>query len=276
MGIGRWIGGFLGFINGGPLGALAGYAIGWLFDKGTEGFSNNADNTFDNGTYRNSNTYGGNTYGGYSAQQQYEGERNSFLFSLLVLASYIMKADGRVMHSEMELVRTFLRRNFGEIAVRQGEEILLRLFERQKQMGEAAFKNTIHESCAEIAQHMDYSQRLQLLNFLVLIAQADGAVPQSEIDALHFVAASLGISAEDLSSMLNLSSGGNSLEAAYKVLGIDPSATDDEVKAAYRRMALKHHPDRVATLGDDVRKAAEKKFQEINAAKETIYKARGL
>ena len=247
MGIGRWIGGFLGFINGGPLGALAGYAIGWLFEKGAEGFSDNADNTFDNGTYRNSNTYGG-----YSAQQQYEGQRNSFLFSLLVLASYIMKADGRVMHSEMELVRNFLRRNFGEIAVREGEEILLRLFERQKQMGEAAFKNTIRESCAEIAQHMDYSQRLQLLNFLVLIAQADGAVPQSEIDALHFVA------------------------AAYKVLGIDPSATDDEVKAAYRRMALKHHPDRVATLGDDVRKAAEKKFQEINAAKETIYKARGL
>ena len=276
MGIGRWIGGFLGFINGGPLGALAGYAIGWLFEKGAEGFSDNADNTFDNGTYRNSNAHGGNTYGGYSAQQQYEGERNSFLFSLLVLASYIMKADGRVMHSEMELVRNFLRRNFGEIAVREGEEILLRLFERQKQMGEATFKNTIRESCAEIAQHMDYSQRLQLLNFLVLIAQADGAVPQSEIDALHFVAASLGISAEDLSSMLNLSSGGNSLEAAYKVLGIEPSATDDEVKAAYRRMALKHHPDRVATLGDDVRKAAEKKFQEINAAKETIYKARGL
>lgn len=271
MGIGRWIGGFLGFINGGPLGALAGYAIGWLFDKGTEGFSNNADNTFDNGTYRNSNTYGG-----YSAQQQYEGQRNSFLFSLLVLASYIMKADGRVMHSEMELVRNFLRRNFGEIAVREGEEILLRLFERQKQMGEAAFKNIIRESCAEIAQHMDYSQRLQLLNFLVLIAQADGTMPQSEIDALHFVAASLGISAEDLNSMLNLSSGGNSLEAAYKVLGIAPSATDDEVKAAYRRMALKHHPDRVATLGDDVRKAAEKKFQEINTAKETIYKARGL
>ena len=134
MGIGRWIGGFLGFINGGPLGALAGYAIGWLFEKGAEGFSDNADNTFDNGTYRNSNAYGGNTYSGYSAQQQYEGERNSFLFSLLVLASYIMKADGRVMHSEMELVRTFLRRNFGEIAVREGEEILLRLFERQKQM----------------------------------------------------------------------------------------------------------------------------------------------
>ena len=139
-----------------------------------------------------------------------------------------------------------------------------------------AFKNTISEACAEIAQHMDYSQRLQLVNFLVVIAQADGTVPQCEIDALQFVAANLGISPEDLGSMLNLSSGGSSLDSAYKVLGVTSDATDDEVKAAYRRMALKHHPDRVATLGEDVRKAAEKKFQEINAAKEMIYKARGM
>lgn len=274
MGVGRWIGGFLGFMSGGPLGALAGYAVGWLFEKGAEGFS--GDYTNANGTY--SNTWEGDRYSnnGYSAQQQYEGQRNSFLFSLLVLASYIIKADGRVMHSEMDFVRSFLRRNFGEMAVHQGEQILLRLFDRQKQMGSGAFQNTIREACAEIAQNMDYSQRLQLVNFLVLIAQADGSVPQSEIEALQFVAANLGISAEDLGSMLNLSSGGSSLDAAYKVLGITADASDDEVKAAYRHMALKHHPDRVATLGDDVRKAAEKKFQEINAAKETIYKARGL
>ena len=274
MGVGRWIGGFLGFMSGGPLGALAGYAVGWLFEKGAEEFS--GDHTNANGTY--SNTWEGNrySYNGYSAQQQYEGQRNSFLFSLLVLASYIIKADGRVMHSEMDFVRSFLRRNFGEMAVHQGEQILLRLFDRQKQMGSGAFQNTIREACAEIAQNMDYSQRLQLVNFLVLIAQADGSVPQSEIEALQFVAANLGISAEDLGSMLNLSSGGSSLDAAYKVLGITADASDDEVKAAYRRMALKHHPDRVATLGDDVRKAAEKKFQEINTAKETIYKARGL
>ena len=281
MGVGRWIGGFLGFMSGGPLGALAGYAIGWLFEKGAEGFSGETGTYNADGTYRNNwsghdGYNGGYSQGGYTAQQQYEGQRNSFLFSLLVLASYIIKADGKIMHSEMEMVRTFLRRNFGEVAVGQGEQILLRLFERQKQMGEAAFKTTIREACAEIAQHMDYAQRLQLVNFLVLIAQADGSVPQCEIDALQFMAANLGVSAEDLDSMLNLSSGGSSLEAAYKVLGVETTATDDEVKAAYRQMALKHHPDRVATLGEDVRRAAEKKFQEINAAKEMIYKARGL
>ena len=60
------------------------------------------------------------------------------------------------------------------------------------------------------------------------------------------------------------------------MLGIEPSATDDEVKAAYRRMALKHHPDRVATLGDDVKEAATRKLQEINRAKEMIYQARNM
>lgn len=274
MGVGRWIGGFLGFMSGGPLGALAGYAVGWLFEKGAEGFS--IEYTNPNGTYSNTWEKGRYNNNAYSAQQRHEGQRNSFLFSLLALASYIIKADGRVMHSEMEYVRSFLRRNFGDIAMHQGEQILLRLFESQKQMGSEAFKNTIREACAEIAQNMDYSQRLQLINFLVLIAQADGSVPQSEIDALQFIATNLGISPEDLNSMLNLSTGGSNLDAAYKVLGITADANDNEVKAAYRRMALKHHPDRVATLGDDVRKAAEKKLQEINAAKETIYKARGL
>ena len=84
----------------------------------------------------------------------------------------------------------------------------------------------------------------------------------------------MGLSAKEIDSMLNLR--GDTLEEAYKVLEISPDATNDEVRAAYRKLALKHHPDRVATLGEDVRKAAEEKFQRINNAKEKIYKARGI
>ena len=113
-----------------------------------------------------------------------------------------------------------------------------------------------------------------MLSFLANIARSDGNVCSAEIEALKEVALSMNLSAAEVESMLNL--GGNSLEAAYKVLEVSPQATDSEVRAAYRKLTLKHHPDRVATLGEDIRKAAEEKFQEINNAKEKIYKARGM
>ena len=228
---------------------------------------------------------GGDRQNGYGEQSHFGGthpfeeDRNSFLFSMLVLSSYIIKADGKIMHSEMEYVRQFLRHNFGEQAVSQGESILLKLFDLQKQQGPYQFKETIRKSCVEIRFHTSVSQRLQRLNYLVIIAKADGIVSPEEVVALKEIALYLGLSAQDIESMLNLESGAkasSNIEDAYKVLGVSPSATDDEVKAAYRKMALKHHPDRVSTLGDDIRKAAEKKFQEINDAKERIYKARGL
>ena len=271
MAAGKWIGGFLGFINGGPLGALAGFAIGWLFDAATSQTPTSASQW----QQRQERAYDHRQQAQYE-QQAYEGQRNSFLFSLLVLASYIIRADGRVMHSEMQTVRQFLRLNFGEEAVSEGDEILRKLLEHQKQVGPAAFRSTIHSACAQIAQHMDYAQRLQLLNFLVVIAQADGSIAPEEMTALREVTTYLGLQMDELDSMLNMRNGSTSLDAAYKVLGIAPTATDAEVKAAYRQMALKHHPDRVATLGDDVKKAAQRKFQDINNAKEAIFKARGI
>lgn len=266
MAIGKWIGGFLGFAHGGPLGALVGIVLGSIFDEMTSSDSKKKIQA-DSSQYRAEQI---------DQQQQQEGQRNSFLFSLLVLSAYIIKADGRIMHSEMETVRRFLRRNFGEVAVSQGEQILYKLFEQQKQMGDAQYKSIISASCHQMHMYLSDEQRLQLLCFLVEISKADGIVAPEEVEALRFVTTSLGLSLTDLDSMLNLSQGRDNLEAAYKVLGVAPTATDDEVKKAYRSMALKHHPDRVATLGEDIRKAAEKKFQEINDAKEKIFKARGL
>ena len=178
------------------------------------------------------------------------------------------------MHSEMELVRQMLRQNFGEDAVTQGNDILTKLFNEQKRVGWTQFKGIVRECSEQIKRNMTAAQRLQLLNFLVMIAQADGSVPESEVPALRETAQWLGMSAGEVDRMLHLQ--GDTLEDAYKVLGVSPSATDDEVKRAYRRLALQHHPDKVAALGEDVRKAAEKKFQEINNAKERIWKARGL
>lgn len=275
MALGKWIGSALGWIlsGGNVLGAIAGYCIGSLLSDATSTAER------ENGFNGNGNTFRNDYSDTQFNQRPFEEDRNSFLFSMLVLSSYIIKADGKIMHSEMNCVRNFLHNNFGEQAVRQGEDILLKLFEMQKQQGATTFKETIRKSCVEISFHMNIGQRLQLLDYLIIIAKVDGTVSPEEVYALKEVATYLGLSAQDVDSMLNMEASSNQqigLNEAYKILGISPNATNDEVKAAYRKMALKHHPDRVSTLGDDVREAAEKKFQEINNAKERIYKARGL
>jgi len=260
VGLGKWIAGYLGWIVLGPIGGILGFLLGSLFDSSSS----------------EGNTSFGNQDDGAQQQayNQQQGDRNSFLLSMLVMAAYIIRADGKVMHSEMELVRNFLRQNFGAEAAQQGNDIMLKLFEEEKRQGRVTFRRNIRQSCEEAARYLDYSGRLQLLSFLVMIAQADGKVDNAEIDALKDVARWMQMQTEEVDSMLHME--GDTLEDAYKVLGVSPQATDDEVKKAYRRLALEHHPDRVAKLGDDVRRAAEKKFQEINAAKERIWKARGL
>ena len=258
MAIGKWIGGWFGWISSGSvLGALAGFAIGSFFDAFAERSQQREESRF-------------------SEQEEEEPKdgRNDFLFSLMVLSAHVIQADGKIMHSEMELLRQFLRNSFGVQAAKEGNEIILKLFEYRKQRGEGEWQRNIAEACREMTLHMSHENRLQLLAFLCGIAKADGRVDEKEVQVLHSIATLLSISPEAVSQMLHLD--GESLDDAYAVLGIRKEATDEEVRKAYRQMAIKHHPDRVATLGEDVKAAATKKFQQINDAKERIFKARGM
>lgn len=234
---GKWIGGGIGWAFGGPLGAIIGFAIGSVF-----GNSSNTDDYI-----------GGTT------------KQRDFNVSLLVLSAAVMKADGYVKKSELDYVKRFFLTNFGQ---ERAEKYILMLREILKQ------DIQIYEVSQQIGHFMDYYSKLQLLHYLFGIASADGHTHEKEIDIISVIAKYMGISSADFQSIKAMFV--QDVDSAYKILGIEINATDDEVKKAYREMAKKYHPDKVSYLGEDVRKSAEQKLQEVNEAYDKIRKQRGF
>ena len=251
MGAGKWIGGFLGWVTLGPIGAL----LGFWFGAAVDGYIDRARQIGDNsqaGSYRRTT---------YSAAEQ----RNSFLVSLLVLSAAVIKADGKTLQAELDYVKDFVRKNFGDDAVPEAMR-MLQEFCRQDV--------NIYQVGPQIARYMNYSQRLQLFHYLTQIALADGEFHKSEKGVLEAIGATIGLSQGDINSVISMFY--KETNSAYTVLGVSPTASDDEVRTAYRRMAMKNHPDKVATLGPDVQKAAAEKFRQVQEAYETIKKERGM
>lgn len=204
----------------------------------------------------------------FGRETQYMGQtsgQRDFNVSLLVLSAAVMKADGNVKKSELDYVKQFFLHNFGQ---EQAEKQILTLREILKQ------DIQVYEVSQQIGMYMDYSSKLQLLHYLFGIASADGSVHESEIDVISVISKYMGITSNDFQSIKAMFV--QEVDSSYKILGIDPSATDDEVKKAYREMAKKYHPDKVAYLGEDVRRAAEQKLKELNYAYEKIKKQRGI
>lgn len=268
MGSIKWLGGLLGWVTGGPIGALLGFFLGSAAERSITVFRQIGGSTPNDGDGPHQRSYGPGATGersyrtgGYSATEQ----RNSFMMSLLVLSSAVIRADGRTMHSEMEYVKSFIRANFGDTAVDEAMDILRNLNRQQI---------NVYSVGAQIGTYMNYSQRLQLFHYLAELANADKCFCKEEKDVLEAIAGAIGISAGDAASVIAMFY--KDTDSAYAVLEISPSATDEEVKSAYRRMAMKNHPDKVATLGEDVRKSAEEKFRKIQEAYETIKQQRGI
>ena len=233
----------LGWAFGGPLGGIIGYAIGALFSgNGPRVIRSQVEDTF------------GNTE-----------EKRDFNVTLLVLSAAVMKADGNVKRSELDYVKRFFLQNFGQQRAESYIKMLREILEKEY---------NLYEVSQQVGRYMDYSSRLQLLHYLFGIADSDGRVSPEELTVINTISDYMGITNSDFQSVKAMFI--KETDSAYKILGIDSTATDEEVKKAYREMAKKNHPDLVSNLGEEVRQAAEKKFQEVNAAYESIKKQRGL
>lgn len=241
------IAGGLGWTLGGPIGAIIGVMMASLFDS-----NKNVDyQTIDNKDYRRSNST----------------RPDDFQVVLLILMAAVVKADGKVVKPELSVVKRFLVQNYGEDGARDAWQILNQLLKQNINIADVA---------TQCASNLNYSTRLQLINMLFSIAAGDGAVNTAEIYVIRNIAYYMRINDVDLTSISAMFTKQTNPDWAYQILELSPNCTDDEIKKAYRRMAMKYHPDKVNSLGEEVRQNATEKFRKVKEAYDYLKEQRGI
>jgi DnaJ like chaperone protein len=237
---GKWLGGGLGFVMGGPIGGMIGFLVGSMIDSSTE-----ATQVYSSGNART--------------------RQGDFSMSLIVLVAAVMKVDGKVVKSELDYVKKFFIQQFGEESAREALQLLKDILKQDI---------PVRDICIQIGRNMDYSSRLQLMHLLFNISLADSTIHHKELDLLEKISGAMGVSSNDFLSIKNMFV--PETDSSYKILEIEKNSTDNEVKKAYRRMAMKYHPDKVSHLGEEYRKSADEKFKKVNEAYNRIKRERNM
>ena len=248
MSLGKWILGGLGFVVGGPIGALIGVFIASMFDE--------SKNTLNNTESARTMNYG-----------RRRATQGDISVSIIVLLACVIKADGRVLKSEINFIKPFLLRTFGEERAKQALALLKQLL--KEDIDPVAVSR-------QMAQYINYSTRLEFVRLLLEVSNSDGDIAPQELNVIEIIATNMAVQQADYHSLLALYQRHKDVNWAYTALEISSSATNDEVKRAYRCMAMKYHPDKVANAGEELRKQATDKFRGINEAYEHIKKQRGM
>lgn len=234
----KFLWGGLGWAIGGPIGGIVGFALGTLIDH--------SKTTTDDS----------------SGQATLPGD---FGVSLLILCAAVMKSDDKLLKSELEYVKKFFISQFG---VKHTQDRMLLFREILKQ------DYSLHDVCVQIDMHLDYPSKLQLIHLLIGLANSDGEVHHAELNTIKNIASYLHIKSADLNSMFAMYV--KDTTSAYDILEVKRDASNDEIKKAYRKLAVMHHPDKVEHLGDEFKKSAQEKFKKINEAYSQIKKERGF
>ena len=233
---GKWIGGIAGFMYGGVLGAFVGYHLGKTVGK---------------------------NFG--SKKKMFE---MSFEMSLLVLATMVVRADGKIKKSELDCVRLFFLQSFGK----SKSDIYFKVFNQIKTKPFPSIRSV----CLEVNKSVNHKTRLQIVHFLFSIAHSDGHIDAREIEVIKKISKYFWINDYDFSSIEAMFLNKDQIANSYTVLGVNESASDEEIKKAYRKIIKKYHPDKLTNVSNDVVKLAKDKFQAVQDAYNQIRKKRGF
>jgi len=230
---------------------IIGFVIGSIVDFMSRGKKTKAPNS--------------SSSAGYEYYRQ-RATQYDFPTMLMALSAVVMKADGTVKRVELDYVKSFFTAQFGNQFTREHLQVLKHFLDNSQ--------IPITDICNDIRNRISVDGRIQMVHYLFQVAKADGHVDDRELKIIEQLANKLGIPAMEFDSVKNMFY--RSADSDYKILGIEASASDEDVKRAYRKMAIAFHPDKVAQMGEEYQKGAKEKFQQIHDAYENIKRKRGI
>jgi DnaJ like chaperone protein len=204
--------------------------------------------------------------GSFFSPRSIKISNRDFEINLLALASLVIKADGKVSQKELDFVRAYFVSAYGKNRANE----VFKIFNEN-------FKNkgiSLNKISNLFNLGLNYESKLQVIHFLFGIAKADGSISQQEINKILEFSNLFKLSYADFLSIKAMFI--NEVDNDYKILEVDKSASDEEIKKSYRSLAKKHHPDKVQHLGEAYVKAAQDKFQKIQKAYQNIKVKRGF
>ncbi|MCK9297257.1 MAG: DnaJ domain-containing protein [Desulfobulbaceae bacterium] len=196
-------------------------------------------------------------------QSQTESRKN-FVSLLVHILVKVAQFDGKISRAELLTIKNFFRTH-----LHYDQNQMFWVNELIKDANNNP--DSLETLLAQFRSSFAYEPRLILVELVYQIFFSNERVTNQELELARNIAEYLELSPHDLQSIQSRyirmrHAAVNQEQQYYEVLGLQPEATFEEIKKAYRKLSMKYHPDKVGHLGEEFRGVAEEKMKELNAA----------